>query len=97
MPFDERLAQLRALFERTKQIYKIIEEFPPLAVRLIQPQANMLHLILPFSCEELKELQYTFATEKAFGLVTRKSRHIQINRLLNGMLVTTCSILVMTN
>ena len=64
MPFDERLAQLRALFERTKQIYKIIEEFPPLAVRLIQPQANMLHLILPFSCEELKELQYTFATEK---------------------------------
>jgi len=24
MPFDERLAQLRALFERTKQIYKII-------------------------------------------------------------------------
>lgn len=24
----------------------------------------MLHLILPFSCEKLKELQHTFATEK---------------------------------
>ncbi|CAI2300261.1 hypothetical protein IFVP203_C2130148 [Vibrio parahaemolyticus] len=47
MLFDERLAQLRALFERTKQIYKIIDEFPSLAVRPTQPQANMLHLILP--------------------------------------------------
>ncbi|WP_272148552.1 Low-specificity L-threonine aldolase [Vibrio parahaemolyticus] len=64
MPFDERLAQLRALFERTKQTYKIIDEFPSLAVRPTQPQANMLHLILPFSCEKLKELQHTFATEK---------------------------------
>lgn len=64
MQFDERLSQMAALFERTKQIYKIIEEFPSLAVRPTQAQANMLHLILPFSCEELKELQHTFATEK---------------------------------
>ena len=32
--------------------------------RSAAPQANMLHLILPFSCEELKELQHKFATEK---------------------------------
>lgn len=64
MQFDERLAQLPDLFKRTKQIYKIIDEFPSLAVRPTQPQANMLHLILPFSCEKLKELQHTFATEK---------------------------------
>nr|WP_079720464.1 Low-specificity L-threonine aldolase [Vibrio parahaemolyticus] len=64
MQFDERLAQMPALFERTKKIYKIIDEFPSLAVRPTQPRANMLHLILPFSCEKLKELQHTFATEK---------------------------------
>ncbi|WCP69747.1 beta-eliminating lyase-related protein [Vibrio tubiashii] len=64
MQFDQRLAILPTLFERTQQIYKIIEEFPALSVNPTQPQSNMLHLILPFSCEEAKEIQQAFATEK---------------------------------
>ena len=64
MQFDQRLATLPRLFERTQEIYKIIEEFPALSVNPTQPQSNMLHLILPFSCEEAKELQQAFATEK---------------------------------
>ncbi|KJY82882.1 threonine aldolase [Vibrio galatheae] len=64
MQFDQRLARLPQLFERTKQVYQIIEEFPTLAVNPPTPQSNMLHLILPFSCDEAKELQQAFATEK---------------------------------
>lgn len=64
MQFDDRLAQLPALFERTKQVYQIIEEFPTLAVNPPQPQSNMLHLILPFSHKEALELQQAFATKR---------------------------------
>lgn len=64
MQFDDRLAKLPALFERTQQIYKVIEEFPALSVSPTQPHSNMLHLILPFSCEKVKELQKTFAKEE---------------------------------
>jgi len=64
MQFDEKLAKLPKLFERTKQIYKILEEFPALVMSPAQPQSNMLHLFLPFSCDEAKELQQAFATEK---------------------------------
>ncbi len=97
MAFDERLAQLRALFERTKQIYKIIDEFPPLAVRPTQPQANMLHLLLPFSCEKLKELQHTFATEKGIWFGNPQVTAHPHQSSLNGMSVTTCSTLVTKN
>ncbi|MCG9595359.1 beta-eliminating lyase-related protein [Vibrio sp. Isolate25] len=64
MQFDDRLAKLPALFERTKQVYKIIREYPALAVRPAEPQSNMLHLIVPFSCQEVKELQHAFATKE---------------------------------
>lgn len=64
MQFDERLAKLPALFERTQQVYKIIEEFPQLAVSPAQPQSNMLHLILPFSYDKVKELQRKLALEE---------------------------------
>lgn len=64
MQFDERLAKLPILFERTKEIYKIISEFPALGVNPLQPQANFLHLILPFSHSQSLELLQTFATER---------------------------------
>ncbi|USD42979.1 aminotransferase class I/II-fold pyridoxal phosphate-dependent enzyme [Vibrio sp. SCSIO 43135] len=68
MQFDEKLAKLPKLFERTKQIYDLISEFPELAANPTKPQSNMLHLILPFSYEEAVELQRTFATEKGIWL-----------------------------
>ncbi|MEF1257008.1 MULTISPECIES: threonine aldolase family protein [unclassified Vibrio] len=64
MQFDERLARLPSLFERTKQVYEIIAEFPTLAVNPPKPQSNMLHLILPFSFEQAQALQQAFATNR---------------------------------
>lgn len=70
MQFDERLAQLPALFERTKQIYSILAEFPALAVNPPTPQSNMLHLILPLSYDQALEVQRKFASEKGIWIGT---------------------------
>lgn len=70
MQFDQRLEKLPALYHRTQQVYNIIAEFPALAVNPVQPQSNMLHLILPFSCEEALQLQQAFATEKGIWFGT---------------------------
>ncbi|MFM2587255.1 threonine aldolase family protein [Vibrio sp. TBV020] len=64
MQFDDRLANLPSLFERTKQIYKVLEEFPLLAVNPMQPQANLFHLILPCSHQKALEVQKEMAIEK---------------------------------
>ncbi|WP_391091648.1 beta-eliminating lyase-related protein [Vibrio sp. NH-UV-68] len=63
MQFDERLAKLPSLFERTKQVYNIIAEFPTLAVNPPQPQSNMLHLILPFSQVQAVKIQHFLASQ----------------------------------
>ncbi|WP_428775468.1 threonine aldolase family protein [Vibrio sp.] len=68
MQFDERLAKLPQLFERTKQVCAIINEFPALAVNPAAPQANMLHLILPVSHDKALQIQRKFATEKGIWL-----------------------------
>ncbi|NUW69333.1 threonine aldolase family protein [Vibrio coralliilyticus] len=68
MQFEQRLKQLPALFERTKQIYRILEEYPALVANPLQPQSNMLHLILPFSHEKALEVQKQLATEKGIWI-----------------------------
>ncbi|QFT12387.1 low specificity L-threonine aldolase [Vibrio sp. THAF190c] len=62
MQFDERLAQMPALFERTKQVYQILQDYPQFIVNPKQPQSNMLHLYLPVSVEEGIELRDKIAT-----------------------------------
>lgn len=64
MQFDQRLAQMPILFERTKQVYKIINEYPQLTLNPAEPQSNMLHLMFPVSFERLVELRDQLAEEK---------------------------------
>jgi len=64
MQFDDRLANLPSLFERTQQIYRLLEAFPSLVVNPAQPQANMFHLILPCSYDKALEVQKRMAMEK---------------------------------
>lgn len=64
MQFDKRLAQMAKLFERTQQVYQILEEYPQLTPNPTQPQANMFHLILPCSQSKALELQRYFALEQ---------------------------------
>lgn len=68
MQFDEQLAKMPMLFERTKEIYQILSEYPALAVNPTFPQANMLHLILPFNHEKALEVQQRLATEKGIWM-----------------------------
>lgn len=68
MQFDERLALMPALFERTKEIYSLLAEFPQLAVNPTEPHCNMLHLILPFSYQRTVELCEEIARDKGVWL-----------------------------
>ncbi|GAD79519.1 threonine aldolase family protein [Vibrio ezurae] len=63
MQFDQRLAQMPALFERTKQLYALISQYPKFAITPTQPQANMLHLILPFDHKTALEVRDQLASE----------------------------------
>ncbi|MDV5167894.1 threonine aldolase family protein [Photobacterium rosenbergii] len=68
MQFDERIAMMPALFERTQEIYSLISDFPQLAVNPTRPHCNMLHLILPLSYEKTVELCEKLATQKGIWL-----------------------------
>ncbi|MGF1734858.1 threonine aldolase family protein [Photobacterium satsumensis] len=68
MQFDERIAMMPALFERTQQIYSLLSEFPQLAANPTQPQCNMLHLILPLNYERAVKLCEDLAVEKGIWL-----------------------------
>tara|TARA_B100001063_G_scaffold231436_1_gene245559 strand:+ start:3688 stop:4788 length:1101 start_codon:yes stop_codon:yes gene_type:complete len=52
MQFDERLELMPALYERTKQVYQILQDYPQFTVNPQQPQVNMLHLYLPVNYED---------------------------------------------
>lgn len=68
MQLEERLAILPRLYERTQEIYQMLQEFPSLAVNPSTPQANMLHLILPYSQEKALQLQHKLASEKGIWI-----------------------------
>ena len=52
MQFDQRVAQMPALYEHTRQICQISLDYPQLKVNPQQPQVNMFHLYLPVSYED---------------------------------------------
>ena len=68
MQFEQRLANMPALFARTEQIYQLINAYPQLAVNPSKPQSNMLHLILPFGYEKALELRDKLAEEQGIWL-----------------------------
>lgn len=51
MQFDERVAAMPALFQRTEWLFEALRDYPAIRVNPARPQANMLHLHLPVSRE----------------------------------------------
>lgn len=51
MQFDARIAAMPAYFQRTRQFYELLQDFPLLRPNPAAPQANMLHLYLPVGVE----------------------------------------------
>ncbi|MFA0567846.1 threonine aldolase family protein [Vibrio gallaecicus] len=68
MQFDQRIEMMPQLFERTRQIYQILHDYPQLKVNPEQPQANMLHIYLPVSYEKALEIRDNFAAEKSIWI-----------------------------
>ncbi|MDO6583055.1 beta-eliminating lyase-related protein [Photobacterium sp. 2_MG-2023] len=68
MQFDQRLALMPALFDRTQQLYRILKDYPLLTPNPAAPQANMLHLYLPVSAEKASVIRDRLATEQKIWL-----------------------------
>ncbi|MGF1755438.1 beta-eliminating lyase-related protein [Vibrio makurazakiensis] len=64
MQFDRRLEGMPKLFERTKQVYQIFEDYPQFKLNPAKPNVNMLHLYLPTSYEKALILRDRLAKEK---------------------------------
>lgn len=63
MQFDQRLAQMPALFQRTQQLYDILSEFPQFTPNPAEPHVNMLHLYLPVSAKKATVIRDQLAKE----------------------------------
>ncbi|MBW3695666.1 threonine aldolase [Vibrio sp. T187] len=68
MQFDQRIEAMPALFERTLQLYQILQDYPQFTLNPAQPNANMLHLYLPVSYENAVVLRDRLAEEKGVWL-----------------------------
>ncbi len=68
MQFDSRLALMPKLFERTQQVYKLLESFDNLTPVPQAPQANMLHLIVPMSHQQALNLRDSLAKEQGIWI-----------------------------
>lgn len=68
MQFDERIAAMPALFERTKQLYTQFGEFPLFTLNPTAPQSNMLHIYLPLSESQAKVLRDELAEEHSIWI-----------------------------
>lgn len=61
--FDFALAQMPKYFERTKQVYKALQNIEGVSFSPSQPQANMFHLYLRRATEKLAEARDRIAKE----------------------------------
>ncbi|MCU6435487.1 aminotransferase class I/II-fold pyridoxal phosphate-dependent enzyme [Undibacterium sp. Jales W-56] len=68
MQFDQRIADMRALFQRTQSLYEVLTGYPQLRVNPAQPQANMLHLYLPVNKDRATEIRNDIAKEHGIWL-----------------------------
>lgn len=63
MQFDQRLAAMPALFQRTEWLFDVLRDYPALKTNPARPQANMLHLHLPVRRERALEIRNRIAQE----------------------------------
>ncbi|MFZ6844451.1 threonine aldolase family protein [Undibacterium sp. RuTC16W] len=68
MQFDQRIADMPALFQRTQSLYQLLKNYPQLHVNPAQPQANMLHLYLPVTKEQATGIRNDIAKKHGIWL-----------------------------
>jgi len=68
MQFDQRLEEIPRYFERTKELYEILKQYPLLTTNPQQPHCNMLHLYLPVSAARANAIRDAIAAEHRIWL-----------------------------
>ena len=68
MQFDERIARIEELFERTEHVYQIFHDYPDFTLNPAAPQSNMFHWYLPVSVEKANVLRDKLAQTKGIWL-----------------------------
>jgi len=68
MQFDQRLAAMPALYQRTLWLYDVLRDFPALMPNPARPQANMLHVHMPVSAARATEIRNQIAAEHGIWL-----------------------------
>jgi threonine aldolase len=68
MQFDQRLAIMPALYERTLWLYDVLRDYPAITPNPACPQANMLHLHMPVSAARAIEIRNQIAAEHGIWL-----------------------------
>ncbi|MGA9573132.1 MAG: aminotransferase class I/II-fold pyridoxal phosphate-dependent enzyme, partial [Lysobacterales bacterium] len=68
MQFDQRLEAIPAYLQRTRELYKILEQYPLLLPNPETPQCNMLHLYLPVNAAKANAIRDVIAAEHKIWL-----------------------------
>jgi len=68
MQFDQRLEDMPRYFERTRELYEVLKQYPSLKPNPEQPHCNMLHLYLPMSAAKANALRDRIAVEHRIWL-----------------------------
>ncbi len=68
MQFDQRLEDIPRYFERTKELYAILKQYPHLKPNPEQPHCNMLHVYLPVSAAKANAIRDAIAAEHKIWL-----------------------------
>lgn len=68
MQFDQRLAAMPAYFQRTREIYAVLKDYPAFIANPATPDCNMLHLHLPSDKDTAIQLRNRIASEHGIWL-----------------------------
>jgi threonine aldolase len=68
MQFDQRIAAMPKLYQRTQEVYSLLTHYPNLQPVPLSPNANMLHLYLPYSYESAVALRDRLAQEESIWI-----------------------------
>jgi threonine aldolase len=71
MQFDARLAAMPEYYRRTLDLYEALRAWPQLKPNPARPQANMLHVHMPVSCERALALRDQVAQQHGVWLYNR--------------------------
>jgi len=68
MQFEQRIAMMPALFETTRQLYKLLSGYPDFMLNPSKPQVSMFHVYLPVSRDRALQIRNKIAKEHGIWL-----------------------------